>query len=256
MKVSIITVVLNNKDTIEDCMLSVFNQSYPDIEYIVIDGGSVDGTLDVIKKHESKIAKWVSEPDRGIYDAMNKGIGLASGDIVGILNSDDFYAHNRAIERVVSVIERHQAESCYGDLVYVDKLNPNKIVRYWKSRPFNKNLFKKGWMPPHPAFFCRRGIYQKYGLFKEELRIAADYEMMLRLLYKFECSTVYIPEVLVKMRTGGNSKPSFYNTIKANRECYKAWTMNDLDASILTYALKPLSKITQYFYPSKDFFLK
>lgn len=254
MKVSIITVVLNNKDTIEDCMLSVFNQSYPDIEYIVIDGGSIDGTTDIIKKYESKIAKWVSEPDRGIYDAMNKGIKLASGDIIGILNSDDFYAHGKVIERVVSVIERNQADSCYGDLIYVDRYNPDKVIRYWKSKPFNKNLFKKGWMPPHPTFFCRKSLYEKYGLFKEEMRIAADYEMMLRLLYKFECSTVYIPEVLVKMRGGGNSRPSFYNTMKANRECYRAWRINGLDTSILIYALKPLSKINQYLHPSKKLF--
>lgn len=168
------------------------------------------------------------------------------------MNSDDFYAHNRVIERVVSFIESHRAESCYGDLVYVDRYNPDRIIRYWKSRPFNKNLFKRGWMPPHPTFFCKRGLYQKYGLFREEMRIAADYEMMLRLLYKFQCSTVYIPEIMVKMRTGGNSRPSLYNTIKANRECYLAWKINGLKPSLTTVLYKPLSKLTQYFYKTRS----
>lgn len=246
MKVSIITVVFNNKGTIEHTIESVLSQNYKNIEYIIIDGGSTDGTVDIIKKYEDRLAYWVSEPDDGLYDAMNKGIKAATGDIVGILNSDDIYADSSVIEETVNVLSKEKVDTCYGDLVYVDKNNTQKVIRQWKSGNFLRDRFKRGWMPPHPTFFVKREIYQKYGLFNTNFPIAADYELMLRFLYKLGCSTAYIPKVLVKMRTGGNSSPSLANTIKANIEGYRAWKVNGLKPHPVIFIIKPLSKIAQY----------
>lgn len=246
MKISIITVVFNGKDTIGHTIESVLSQTYKDIEYIIIDGGSTDGTVDIIKNFEDRIAYWMSEPDNGIYDAMNKGIKVATGEIIGILNSDDMYADSSVIEEVVNRISREKADTCYGDLVYVDKNNTQKVIRQWKSGSYQKDKFKKGWMPPHPTFFVKSEVYEKYKFFNTDFTIAADYELMLRFLYKFGCSTAYIPRVLVKMRTGGNSHPSITNTIRSNMECYRAWKVNELNPNLITFILKPLSKVTQY----------
>ena len=158
MKVSILTAAYNSSETLEDCLQSVRNQTYPSIEHIIIDGGSTDGTIGIIKRYEGKIASWVSEPDNGIYDAMNKGLRLASGDIIGILNSDDMYADNSEIETVVRTITENNVDSCYGDLVYVDRNDTEKIARYWKAGEYKKEKFKTGWMPPHPAFFVKKEI--------------------------------------------------------------------------------------------------
>jgi len=221
VKVSIITVVYNGKNTIEDCLKSVANQTYPLIEHIIIDGGSTDGTLDVIKKYKNKIAKVISEPDKGIYDAMNKGLRSADGDIIGILNSDDMYADNSVIESVVSTITDNNVDSCYGDLVYVDRDDTAKIKRQWKAGEYKKEKFKKGWMPPHPAFFVKKEMYERYGYLNLDFPLAADYELMLRFLYRYGITTAYIPKVLVKMRAGGTSRPGLY-TIKATIENYRA----------------------------------
>jgi glycosyltransferase len=253
MKVSIITVVYNNKDTIKDAIESVLNQTYKNItkeskafEYIIIDGASTDGTVEVIKSYGNKIDKFISEKDNGIYDAMNKGVKLATGDIVGILNSDDFYAANDIIEKVVNEFIEKKVDSVYGDLVYVDAKNTDNIVRYWKSKPFKEGLFQRGWHPAHPTFFVRREIYDKYGVFNLDFKIAADYELMLRFLQKHKISSSYIPEVFVKMRVGGESNQSIKNIIKANLESYKAWKANDLQISPIRMLTKPLSKVLQY----------
>lgn len=250
-KVSIITVVLNGQDTIEDCIKSVCGQSYPDIEYIIIDGVSKDGTLDIIKKYESKLNKIISEPDQGIYDAMNKGIGLATGDIIGILNSDDIYIDSEVIGSVVSAMQNKNTDTCYGDLQYVKREDTTKIVRYWKSGYFSKNKFKYGWMPPHPTFFVRKKIYERYGDFNKNFFIAADYELMLRFLYKHEVSTVYIPRVLVKMRTQGSSRPGLYNTVRMICEEYEIWKSNGLFSSkisiVFAIVFKRLRKLKQFF---------
>ncbi|GAB6045598.1 glycosyltransferase family 2 protein [Caminibacter profundus] len=246
MKVSIITVVYNNKDTIKDAIESVLNQTYQNIEYIIIDGNSNDGTIDIIKSYGNKIDKFISEKDNGIYDAMNKGIKLASGDIVGILNSDDFYVDNRVIEKVVEVFKNKNVDSVYGDLVYVDKDNTNRIVRYWKSRGYQEGLFKKGWHPAHPTFFVKKEIYDQYGLFNLDFKIAADYEIMLRFLEKYKITSSYISEVLVKMRLGGESNRSIKNIIKANIECYKAWRVNNLNINPFIIIKKPFFKLFQY----------
>ncbi len=208
MKISIITATLNNRDTIEACLNSIHNQSYKDIEHIVIDGSSTDGTLDLLSKYKESFSVLVSEPDDGIYHALNKGIKLASGEIIGFLHADDIYADKEVIDTVVSSMEKHNVDSCYGDLIYVSKKNTEKTVRYWKSCPYKKRLFQKGWMPPHPAFFVKKSVYDQYGCFDTSFRIAADYEIMVRFLERNNISTFYIDKVLVKMRTGGTSNRS------------------------------------------------
>ena len=245
MKISIITVVFNCKNALEDCIKSVLYQNYPEVEYIIIDGGSTDGTLDIIQKYKNDIAYWVSDPDKGIYDAMNKGIKAATGDIIGILNSDDVYVDKEILQSVAACLSEKDVDSCYGDLVYVAANNMDRKVRYWKAGSFNKKNFKKGWMPPHPTFFARRSVYEHYGLFNLDFSLAADYELMLRFLYKYDVSTTYIPMCLVTMRTGGACKPGA-NTFNNMIENYRAWIVNDLKPNPLTFIMKPLYKMSQF----------
>lgn len=245
MKISIITPVFNGRETIRETINSVLNQEYRDIEHIVIDGHSTDGTLEMITGYRDQIAKMVSEPDQGIYDALNKGIRLASGDIIGILHAGDLYSHDRVLRRVVEGFEENNKDSCYGDLQYVDPNDPKKVTRYWKSSPYRDGKFKLGWMPPHPTFFVKREIYEKYGSFNQEFRIAGDYELMLRLLTKHRISVFYIPEVLVKMRMGGISNRSVKDLWVKSREDYKAWKINHLKGSVGVILLKNLSKLPQ-----------
>jgi glycosyltransferase len=247
MKISIITAVFNGKSTIEEAIKSLSGQTYKNVEHIVVDGGSADGTLDVIERYRGKIAKIISEPDRGIYDALNKGIRLASGDAIGILHGDDLYAHDKVLGKVASVFENRNLDSCYGDLEYVSKEDSNKVIRYWKSSTFRPGKFKYGWMPPHPTFFVKREIYEKYGLFNTGFRIAADYELMLRFLEKHRISTHYIPEVFIKMRLGGASNRSLKNMFIKSSEDYKAWKVNNLNGGLHTILLKNFSKIPQFF---------
>jgi glycosyltransferase len=247
MKVSIITAVFNSKPHIETCMRSVLSQTYRNIEYIIIDGGSTDGTIEIIKKYGNKVTKWISEPDNGIYDAMNKGIRKASGDVIGILNADDIYANDKVIEKVADMFIQNEVDSCYGDLLYVDKNNTDKIIRYWKSQPYRDVLFKRGWMPPHPTFFVKKEVYEKYGYFNADFKIASDYELMLRFLEKHKISTFYIPEVLIKMRLGGMSNRSLKNLFIKSSEDYRAWKVNDLKGGFYTILLKNISKIPQFF---------
>lgn len=246
MKVSIITVCYNAESTIEFALQSVLNQDYKDIEYIVIDGASSDMTLSIIKKYEGKIAKIVSEKDNGMYYAINKGIELATGDVVGLLHADDFYASNKIISRIVTEFQSKNIDAVYGDLQYVFKEDINKVFRNWNSNPYNPSLFLKGWMPPHPTFFVKRKCYKDFGKFNTTFSISADYELMLRFLYKHNIKATYIPEVIVKMRVGGVSNISIQNRIKANMEDRRAWKINGLKPNVLTLFLKPLSKLRQY----------
>ena len=248
MKVSIITVCLNSSSTIDCAMQSVFKQNHEDIEYIIVDGGSSDGTLAILETHKNRISSFISEPDNGIYDAMNKGIALATGDIIGILNADDFYADSNVISTVASVFENDNFDCCYGDLEYVDFHDTNKMVRRWTSQVFTQGLFRKGFHPPHPTFFARKKLYDKYGYYDTTLSISADYELMLRFFEKNEVRSEYIPNVLVKMRSGGVSNKNFFQILKANIQCCKAWAKNDLKVSPLTILRKPLSKISQLTY--------
>ncbi len=246
-KVSIITVCYNSAITIEDTIKSVINQDYKNIEYIILDGQSKDNTISIIEKYKEQIAVFKSELDNGMYDALNKGIDLASGEIIAILNSDDFYINNHVISKVVDQMTSKGVDALYGDLWYVDQVDTNKIIRKWISGEYKPGLFLKGWMPPHPAFFVKKSVYEQHGKFDLSLQSASDYELMLRFIHKHKVSITYLPEVLVKMRIGGTSNASFKNRVRANKEDRKAWSKNELTPKWYTLILKPLSKIRQYF---------
>jgi glycosyltransferase involved in cell wall biosynthesis len=243
MKVSIITVVYNNKLTIVDAIKSVLSQDYPNIEYIVIDGQSTDGTIEKIKPYLTSISHFLSEPDKGIYDAMNKGIQLANGDIIGILNSDDFYANDHIISDVVSHFKSKKVNLVFGDLVYVKPDNLEKITRYYSSANFSPDKFAWGWMPAHPSCFLRREIYEKYGYFKTDYKISADYELLTRFMAKYKISYDYVPQVFVKMRTGGASTANFKSNWILNKEIVRACKENGIETNIYKVLLKYFVKI-------------
>jgi glycosyltransferase len=247
MKVSIITATFNSALTIGDTIKSVLNQTYPNIEYIIIDGGSTDGTMHIVNKYKDKITKIVSKKDDGIFDAFNKGIKLATGDIVGILNSDDFYAYDSVIQDVIEKFKLSSVDAVYGDLEYVDPIDTSKVLRHWKAGKYNRSKFKTGWMPPHPTFFVKKSLYDKYGDFNTWMKISNDYELILRFLYKNNASAAYIPKVLIKMRAGGNSDGSIKKRYLANKEDRKAWKINGLKAPFYFAVLKPLRKFGQFF---------
>lgn len=234
MKISIITVSYNSDKTIETTFKSLSEQSYDDIEYIVIDGGSTDDTLNIVKKYRDIINIMVSESDKGLYDAMNKGIKLATGDVIGLINSDDlFYDHN-ALEKVVEVFKKNKKlDSVYADLYYVSQHNINKIIRRWVTG--NQRQFKYGWHPAHPTFYIKKSVYDKFGLFDLSFNLAADFEIMLRFLAKYKISTTYLKEPLIKMRLGGETNKSFKNIFLQNIECLRAFKKNDIKVVKLLY---------------------
>ncbi len=245
MLVSIITATFNSEATIADCLQSVSNQTYQHIEHIIIDGRSTDNTLTIIEQHQFK-GKLVSEKDNGIYDAMNKGITNSKGDIIGILNSDDLYMNNSIIEKVVKLFEQENCDAVYGDLIYVDGHDGTTIKRHWKAGSFKKNDFLYGWMPPHPTFFVKKEVYEKFGIFNLSVFTAADYELMLRFVYKYGIKVAYLQEIMVKMRTGGASNESISNRLLANKGDRMAWRINGLKPYWFTLIAKPLRKITQF----------
>lgn len=247
MKISIITATYNSEKTLRDTIESIKGQRYSDIEYIIIDGLSKDQTINIAKAYHGLVSHLVSEKDNGIYDAMNKGIALATGDVVGILNSDDFYAHDRVLEQVVNAFQQLEVDAVYGDLQYVAEAQPHQVVRHWVAGDFHYKQFRYGWMPPHPTFFVRRALYEKFGTFDISFRNSADYELMLRFLYKHRARVHYIPDVLVKMRTGGMSNASFRHRLRANREDQRAWHVNGLRPYFFTTFLKPVRKISQFY---------
>lgn len=245
MRFSLITPAFNSALTIRDTLESIRNQDYPGIEHIVIDGGSSDRTLEIVGEYPH-VSKVVSEPDNGLYDAMNKGIRLAGGDIIGIINSDDFYTNPQIISKVADVMNKTGADTLYADMEYVRADNINRVVRTWKAGVITPGCFYRGWMPPHPTFFVRRELYAQYGLFNPGLRFSADYELMLRFLLRHRRSVCYLPETIVRMRTGGASNASLRNRLRANREDRLAWKMNELQPRFYTLYMKPLSKVGQY----------
>ncbi len=287
MKVSIITVSYNSAKTIGDTISSVQKQSYKNIEYIVVDGNSTDGTVEIVKQYldsskdvsqdamqgrsegasqdlpedlsknlpqdlsigalQGVVTKFLCEKDKGIYDAMNKGLALATGDIIGVLNSDDFYCSNDVIENVVRAFEENETDCLYGDLNYVDPIDTSKIVRKWRSGAYLRKNFLKGWMPPHPTFFVKKSCYENFGTFDTQFKSAADYELMLRFLFKESCSAQHLPKVMIHMRAGGVSNVSLKNRLRANREDRLAWKINGLKPKWFTLLRKPLSKLKQYF---------
>lgn len=246
MKISIITVSYNAVTTIEETINSVLNQSYQNIEYVIIDGSSSDGTQAIIEKYADRIAYCISEPDGGIYLGMNKGIAACTGDYIGILNADDVYASTAVIFDVVELLQTSKAKTLYGDLEYVSEQDLNDVVRKWDSGSFNHNKFLIGWMPPHPTFFVKKDLYNKFGLFNTSFKISADYELMLRFLFKNKLSAVYLPKTLIKMRVGGVSNSSMKNRLLANREDRKAWRINGIRPKWFTLLMKPASKVMQF----------
>lgn len=243
MKVSIITVCYNSENAIEKTIQSVLSQDYKDIEYIIIDGNSKDKTLEIIKKYSSKISKIVSEPDKGIYDAINKGIVYSSGNIIGLLHADDKFLNNHVITEIVKTLKYTNSDAVYGDLQY---LKGDKIFRNWTSGEFDKSKFKWGWMPPHPTFYCKKSCFDNFGLYNTSLSISADYELMLRFLYKNNCTVDYLPQVLIQMQVGGKSNATVSNRLKANKEDKLAWKINNLKPYWFTFLLKPLRKLGQF----------
>jgi glycosyltransferase involved in cell wall biosynthesis len=247
MKISIITVVRNQRLAIEHCLKSVLSQTYKDIEYIVIDGASTDGTLEIIRQYQHRITKFVSEKDVGPYDAMNKGIRIATGDVVGILNSDDFYAGPQILEKVAEMFKKSNADALIADLVYVRPDNLDRVVRFYSGADFTPDKFAWGWMPPHPTFFARRELYMKYGFFRTDYRIAADYELMARFLARHKARFVYLPEVLVRMRIGGISTRNLRSNWILNKEILRACAENGIQTNILKVYSKYFRKIMQLF---------
>ena len=247
MKISIITVTFNSFSVINDCLESVKSQKYNNIDHIVIDGASTDGTLTLLENKREQFKDLISEPDKGIYDAMNKGIIAASGDIIGILNSDDFYTDETILKKVADKFHETTCDAAYGDLLYVKSMDVSKIFRYWKSGSFSVKKLRKGWMLPHPTFFVKKSVYEKYGLYNTQLNSASDYEMILRLLYNCNIKVNYMPLVMVKMRVGGTSNANLINRFRANKEDAKAWELNNLDRPMFIRFLKPMQKIKQFF---------
>ena len=245
MRISLITITYNSDKTLIDTINSVRNQTYNNIEYIIVDGGSKDQTLKIIDDNKDIVTHFISEPDKGIYDAMNKGVNLATGDIVGILNSDDFYANNDVISKVVNQFNDN-VDGVYADLNYVDPIDTTKTIRVWKSGNYIEGSFKKGWMPPHPTFFVKKEVYNDFGGYSIKLKSAADYEFMLRVIHKEKIRISYLPETIVMMRAGGLSNASLKNRIKANREDREAWRMNNIKPGLFTLLQKPLSKALQF----------
>lgn len=249
MKFSFITVTFNSSATLRDTIQSVLSQTYPDIEYIIVDGCSQDKTVDIIKEYEPLFhgrLKWISEKDQGLYDAMNKGFQMATGDIVGIINSDDLLAEATVIEKVIDCFKDHKDIDCvYADLYYVSQHDTSKIVRHWITG--KQRLFSKGWHPAHPTFYVKREIYSKYGMFDLDFKIAADFELMLRLVEKERIKIFYLPEPLVRMRLGGTSNKNLTNIKKGNIECVNAFRKNGIPVSILYPFYRLLPKLKQYF---------
>lgn len=247
MKVSVITVSFNSVNTIENTINSVNSQKYTDLEYLVIDGASTDGTIEVLNEYSDSIDKLIVENDSGIYDAMNKGIEMAEGEIIGILNSDDIYTDDKVLGDIVDIFRSAKCDACYADLEYVDVNDTAKIIRRWRAGEYKEGEFYKGWMPPHPTVFIKKEVYAKYGKFNLSLGTAADYEILLRFFHVHNIKVEYIPRTIVKMRTGGASNATLLNRLKANKYDRKAWMVNGLEPKSYTMLFKPLRKLKQFF---------
>ncbi len=246
MKFSIITVTYNSEKYLADCIRSVHKQNYKNIEHIIIDGKSTDGTIKIIEDNVEHISHWISETDRGMYDAINKGLQLATGDVVGILNSDDMLATADVIRSIADCFETNKTDAVYGDLVYVAPENTQKVLRFWKGVSYKRFRFRYGWMPAHPTFYMRRELIQQYGLYENHYYTAADYEFMARYLYKYRISATYLEAMIVKMRTGGASNTNIKTRLRANRRDYLAMKKNKIPFPFLVSILKPLIKIPQF----------
>jgi len=249
MKLTLVTACYNNAATLPDTLLSVQAQQALHLEYILIDGGSTDGTVVLIEsehaKQDSALANWVSEPDQGIYDALNKGIARATGEVLGFLHADDVFADTEVLARVASAFTDPAVQAVYGDLEYVSADNPTRVIRHWRSGSFRRERLRWGWMPPHPTLYLRRSLYERFGVFDTRYRIAADYDLMLRVLNQLEGKVVYLPQVLVRMRLGGASNRSLRQVMRKSWEDYQALRTNQV-GGIGALAWKNLSKLPQF----------
>lgn len=254
MKVTLITVTYNSARFLQSCIHSVNSQDYHDIEYIVVDGGSTDDTVSIIERNDSRISKWISEKDNGMYDAINKGMKMATGDIIGILNSDDILASSSTISTIVAAFKEQQVDSLFGDLQYVDAEDTSKIHRFWRGCRYNRSAFRFGWMPAHPTFYIRREIVEQLGGYETHFFSAADFEFMTRYLFKHRVSSYYLPRLIVKMRSGGMSNGSLKRRLRANRRDYLALKINKVPFPFVVSVIKPLRKLPQYiklFHPAQ-----
>ncbi len=243
--ISVVTAVYNSRDTVGQALDSVFSQSHPNIESVVIDGASTDGTQAVIERYRNRIGTFISERDQGIYDALNKGIHHASGDVVGFLHADDLFAHENVLARIADAFSDPKVDAVYGDLVYVRHEDVNQIVRYWRAGSFDMDALRRGWMPPHPTFYVRRSIYERLGAFDTRYRIAADYDSVLRFLAHGGIHAAYIPEVLIRMRVGGISNRSLRSILRKSREDLEVTRRNKI-GGIGTVLQKNFSKVSQF----------
>jgi glycosyltransferase involved in cell wall biosynthesis len=244
-KISLVTATYNAEATIARCIESVISQQYKNIEYIIIDGGSKDKTLEIVGKYKDFINIFLSEPDKGVYDAMNKGIVRATGNVIGTLNADDFFASDDILESVANTFAEQQADIIYGDLDYID--SNDKIIRKWRSKNYANGVFNLGWMPPHPTFYCKKELFERLGLYSLDYGTAADYELMLRFIHQKSIRIHYINKVMVKMQCGGMSNKNPTNRVRAWKSDLRAMRSNGIAFPLFTMIIKPLRKIVQYF---------
>lgn len=247
MKISVVTSCFNSSETIRATLDSIRAQDYDYLELIIVDGGSTDNTMHIVSEFDDIVSISVSEKDRGIYDALNKGVNLASGEVVGFLHSDDYFASSSVVSLIAKAFAEKTVDAVYGDLDYVDRIDASKIIRQWRSQEFNSDLFYKGWMPAHPTFYLKKKCYNEFGDYDLTFKQSADYELMLRMLLKHNVKAKYISDVLVKMRVGGASNVSLNNRWNANKEDARAWKKNGIKPKAFTRFMKPLSKLDQYF---------
>lgn len=247
MKVSVITICYNAAEHIDETMRSVVMQDHTDIEHIVIDGGSRDGTQQRIERYREVIAHFTSEKDNGVYDAMNKGLRAATGEVIAFVNAGDMIVHRSCISEMVAEFEKNDADAIYGDAYMVDPDDIKKVKRFWKGGTYDRANFRSGWMPPHLGTYIRKEIYGRFGHFREDLKVSADYELMFRFMYKHRIRVRYVPKVLVRFRLGGVSNRSLAHIWRANLEVYKAWKLNGERVSPLIIVAKPLRKLGQLF---------
>ena len=246
MKISVITAVYNRRETVADAIWSLRGQAYDDYEHVIVDGGSTDGTLEVLHSLDEPRMKLTSEPDKGIYDALNKGMERASGDIIGLMHSDDFFASTKVLEQVAEAFTDPNIDAVYGDLQYVSAKNKNQVIRHWTAGEFSPAKLKRGWMPPHPALYIRKGVIERWGGYDTSYRIAADYDAILRWFGQGQIRAKYVPEVFVKMRIGGESNQSLRKILRKSREDYRALQTNRI-GGLGALAFKNLSKVNQFF---------
>jgi len=252
MKISLITATYNSSSTIAGCITSVNNQTYPNIEHIIIDGASKDYTIDIIKSISNRVTKIVSEPDKGIYDAMNKGIRLVTGDIVGILNSDDFFTSDDVIEKIVSAFQSNPVDGVYGDICFVKPTALSMVVRYYSAALFKPAMLRFGFMPPHPSFYVRSEWYKKLDLYKTDYKIAADYELLIRYLSVNKLKTRYLNFCVVTMRTGGESTRNLKSNWILNREIVRGCRENGIYTNMMILSLKYFFKVIGFLFPNRN----